>query len=669
MLSYRKELDGLRALAVIAVIIYHANLEVFGFHILKGGFFGVDVFLVLSGYLITGIIRNQMEKGSFSFVDFYWRRAKRILPALLIMLVVSTLLAYVILLPNDLVSYSKSLQSALFFGSNHFFYGEDSYVADASIYKPLLHTWSLAVEWQFYIVYPIVVWFINKYFKRHLFGILLGLAILSLQYSNYIVSNYPDMAFFLLPSRAWELILGGLITFYDRELIQKATKNSFANFAYQALPIIGLAVVIHCMVFIDHTVLHPSFLTLLPVLGTCLFIMFSHEGELTNDILSLKPVVYIGLISYSLYLWHQPVFVFFRFVKNESFRHEHLLLLIAISSLLAVVTYKYIESYYRQKKTSHLAASLLVIQTGLLMVFAYQTPISKGFPERLTGIVKEAYDMYETVEFRRLKDTQLLGETYRKPSTKQAQCNFRTVDTSCQFGDGDWITLGDSFAGQYDYALKEMTTENHEGMRSLTYEQCPFVSPSIWFGNVPECTVVNEERLDFINSLSSPKKIIVAANYEQFFHPKKRTADPLEDGKRNFQGGEFINSEEAWTSYANNINKLLELGHEVFVIYATPRPDIDVKNLVFQQLKSNTSAYEDTWSAGTHAFEQASKVSKKLDSYLTEHPRLHKVLPADFLCEGTHCKVIDSEGGLYNNGGHLSYVGAKKVLRGIFGKS
>ena len=236
------------------------------------------------------------------------------------------------------MTYAKSLQSALYFGSNHFFYGEDSYVAAASIYRPLLHTWSLSVEWQFYVVFPFIVLGVNRFFPRYMFGVLLILALLSLQASSFIVKVDPDMAFYLLPTRAWELILGGLVTFYNRTNIESSIKGSLASIAYQSLPIIGLFLVVYSMVFIGHEVEHPSFITLLPVLGTCLFIMFSHKGEISNDIMSLKPIVSIGLVSYSLYLWHQPVFVFFRFIKHDHFRYEQFALLVAISLILSVLS-------------------------------------------------------------------------------------------------------------------------------------------------------------------------------------------------------------------------------------------------------------------------------------------------------------------------------------------
>ncbi|WP_241149129.1 acyltransferase family protein [Photobacterium sanguinicancri] len=426
MLSYRKELDGLRALAVIAVIVYHANLKLFGVQLFQGGFFGVDVFFVLSGYLITGIIRSQMEQGTFSFRDFYWRRAKRIVPALLTMLLVTSGLAYLILLPDDLVTYAKSLQSALYFGSNHFFYGEDSYTAAASIYRPLLHTWSLSVEWQFYVVFPFIVWTINRFCPRYMFGILLALALVSLQISSFIVKINPDMAFYLLPTRAWELILGGLVTFYNRKNIEKSEKDSFASIAYKSLPIIGLFLVAHSMVFIGHDVPHPSFITLLPVLGTCLFIMFSHKGELSNDVMSLKPIVGVGLISYSLYLWHQPVFVFFRILKHDYFRFEQFLLLISISLILSILTFLLVEKKTR-KTVSRTLLSFNAVVIFCLILFINESINSKGMNYRLN--VPQAL---------------ITTNTRYMPHCRGEQCSTQNIS-----GGINAVLIGDSHMAQY----------------------------------------------------------------------------------------------------------------------------------------------------------------------------------------------------------------------------
>lgn len=663
MLSYRRELDGLRALAVVAVIIYHAHVEVFGLHLFKGGFFGVDVFFVLSGYLITAIIRNDMSKDTFSFVNFYWRRAKRIVPALVTMLAVTSAIAYFILLPSDLITYAESLKSALYFGSNYYFYSEDSYVADASIYKPLLHIWSLAVEWQFYVIYPVIVWFVNSFFKQYMFEVLLGLALLSLQFSSFIVGNYPDMAFYLLPSRAWELILGGLATFYNRERLFVVREGSLEKVSYKTLPLLGLFLIIHSMFFVGHDIKHPSFTTLLPVIGTCLFLMFSHKGEASNDLLSIKPFVYIGLVSYSLYLWHQPVFVFFRFIKHDYFRYEQFALLVIISLLLAALTYLFVERVYRRKELNRYVLSLPLISVLSLGLLVNQTIKNEGFPERLKGVVKEAYDMYKVAEYRRLTFDQP-GVSYT--GSKRSQCNMRTPDTACRTGNEKWVTIGDSFVGQLDYALYEKLKSKGEGLIVLSHEQCPFVTSRIWFGSRPICSLANEDRWKIINDFNSPKNIILAANYAQFFKPKKRLDDPVDASKKGFKGGDKAEGDIAWESYANNVKKLLSMGHDVYVVYPVPRPGMDVKKVVFQQLKSQLSSYEQTWSKDIEAYSRAKSWTDKLDSFLPSHPNLHKIHPKDFLCKGeSKCEVISELGGLYNGGDHLSYIGSNKVISNI----
>ena len=206
---YRKELDGLRALAVIGVLFYHSNLGFKGITLMRGGYLGVDIFFVLSGFLITGIIRNGLDNHDFTFRNFYVRRIKRIVPAYFFILAIVAVGAYAIILPSELVKFAESLKSALYFGSNYFFYREDSYTAASSIHKPLLHTWSLSVEWQFYIVYPFLFWLIYRFCRRYTFSILLVLGITSFVLAQWASRNSPDFAFYLLPTRAWELLFGG----------------------------------------------------------------------------------------------------------------------------------------------------------------------------------------------------------------------------------------------------------------------------------------------------------------------------------------------------------------------------------------------------------------------------------------------------------------------------
>ncbi|WP_102558757.1 acyltransferase family protein [Vibrio lentus] len=631
MLSYRRELDGLRALAVVAVIVYHANLKMFGVQLFQGGFFGVDVFFVLSGYLITGIIRSQMEQGTFSFRDFYWRRAKRIVPALLTMLLVTSGLAYLILLPDDLVTYAKSLQSTLYFGSNYFFYGEDSYTAAASIYRPLLHTWSLSVEWQFYVVFPFVVWGVNRFFPRYLFGILLALALLSLQVSSFLVKVNPDMAFYLLPTRAWELILGGLVTFYNRSSIEDTVKGSLASIAYQSLPIIGLFLVVHSMIFIGHEVPHPSFITLLPVLGTCLFIMFSHKGEVSNDVMSLKPVVGIGLISYSLYLWHQPVFVFFRFIKHDYFRYEQFALLVIISLLLAVVTYISVESVYRKKELNSYVLSLPLLTILFLGVLIHQTIKHEGFPER-----------------------------YGK---KIAESRMIRPESSLKMSlDGDVVTIGDSFIYQYDKVIKDFSDENKLTSSAFNFQQCAFVSSDIFF-HPTYCSELNDRRWDEINNLKDKKIFILSANYNLFSRPYKRVdrnpKSSLNLGPTDDQRKIAEDKDIAWKSYAQNIDSLISLGHEVVVIYPVPIAGFNVNDEFKQNLNNLDRRIIEN---NNYTFAWIKNQASKLDFYITNN-KVHKVYPEKVLCPDGKCIAYDAGGSYYHDHHHLSFYGTSMIFQ------
>ena len=655
MHSYRRELDGLRALAVFAVIIYHARLVIAGTSIFTGGLFGVDVFLVLSGYLITGIIREKIDSHQFSLGNFYLRRFKRIVPVFLFILSVVSIAAFIILLPDELVTYARSLKSALYFGSNYFFYGEDSYTADASIYKPLLHTWSLAVECQFYLLYPLLIWLICRFFKPYLFSILLAGALLSFQYANFIVHDYPEKAFYLLPSRAWELLAGGLMTFFCRDKLVEASQRITGNYVVKAMPLLGLYLIGYSFIFVDDHAANPSFITLLPVLGTCLFILFAQKGELATDFFSLRPVVFIGLISYSLYLWHQPVFVFFRLFKGDQLRPEQTAILLVACIVFASISYKFIEKPFRYRTLAKWKLAFLTLFGGCALSFSIVSVKYHGYPLISANTMKATYKTYEILEYRKLQDKENPGININGDNT--FLCGDRTVATACHFGDNSWILLGDSYAGQYECILKKMLKKKHRGLIVMTHLLCPFLPPSAWFVGIKKCPMINMERQKALDRLKGKKSIVMAARYDLLNAPEKT------DGNK-----KISNPSVAWYSYACNIKKLLNKGHELYVIYPVPGINSDVKKRVLAQFRGfskfrtqNTQNFSIKYTKDPSFFKRAVEESNILDSYLPDSPHLHKIRPIDAFCENGKCKVIDKEGGLYN-GYHLSCLGAKKIL-------
>ena len=392
-INYRPEIDGLRAIAVGAVILYHAQITILGYQPFKGGFIGVDIFLVISGYLITSIILKELETtGTFSFKNFYERRIRRILPALLFVMLASLPFAWMYLLPGSFVDFSKSILYSLGFSSNFYFhYSGQQYGAESGLLKPFLHTWSLSVEEQFYILFPIVLLITFKYFRKFLIYVLALGFIISLGLAEWTSRNYPSISFYFIHTRMWELLAGSILAYFE---ITKGhrSKNQLLSIT---LPTIGLVLISHSIIFFDNDIFHPSFFTLSPIIGVCLIIWFSNKDELITKVLSTKLFVGIGLISYSLYLWHYPIFAFSRiigFAQESLFKQ---LLLGIIILILSIISYVLVERPARNKKYNSsfiikfLSITILIIFTfNLIGIFNNGFEKKRNFPKVITNASK-----------------------------------------------------------------------------------------------------------------------------------------------------------------------------------------------------------------------------------------------------------------------------------------
>ncbi|HIO91537.1 MAG TPA: acyltransferase [Leucothrix mucor] len=362
---YRKEIDGLRALAVIPVILFHA-----GFEWVKGGYIGVDIFFVISGYLITSILLQELQDGTFSIRNFYERRARRILPALFFVLLCCLPFAWLWLLPEELKSFGQSLIAVVAFVSNILFWQETDYFTASTDLIPLLHTWSLAVEEQFYIVFPLFLALFWKGGKRALLLMISFVALVSLGLTEWGWRYFPDANFYLIPTRAWELMVGALAAFYL--FYKPQVQGLFGDIA----SFLGLLMILLALFLLDKTMPFPSLYALFPIVGTALIILFATSNTLVGKILSLRIFVGIGLISYSAYLWHQPVFVFARAYQMDNLSDLMAIILSAVALLLGYLSWRYIERPFRNKKwltqkqifVSALAFSLLFIMIGVFLV-------------------------------------------------------------------------------------------------------------------------------------------------------------------------------------------------------------------------------------------------------------------------------------------------------------
>ena len=398
-LTYRPEIDGLRAIAVISVIFYHARDA-----LLPGGFLGVDIFFVIWGYLISSLILKELKlTNKFLFSHFYERRVRRIIPALLSVIIFSTFISYIILLPNSFVDFSKSLISSIFSFSNFYFHSTATiYGAESGLLKPFLHTWSLSVEEQFYILFPVTMFVIYKFFKKQtkvfiFFGILI-----SLIFSQYASIAHPYFNFWMLPSRGFELLLGSLLAKLELDNGRKVENSS--TVLNNIFSIIGILLIFYSLIFFNNKMLLPSFYSLVPIVGTMLVIWFSHKDELLTKILSNRIIVFFGLISYSLYLFHFPIFAFGRYLDLLD---NNLFILIFFVILASSLSYYFIEKPFRNKKIiSFRKLSILCIITIVSLISFNSYVIHKdGLQERVPKIfqnlkyIKGVYEVGSEVDF------------------------------------------------------------------------------------------------------------------------------------------------------------------------------------------------------------------------------------------------------------------------------
>ena len=378
-MTYRREIDGLRALAVIPVMFFHAGFRYFG-----GGFVGVDVFFVISGYLITCIILLDQHRNRFSILRFYERRARRILPALFLVIAVTSVFAYAWMLPDELKNFGQSVLATVLFSNNILLAITSSYWNLASEFKPLLHTWSLGVEEQYYVLFPLLMILGWKYFRKHL-AIVLGVAaLLSFAAANWGLFQNPDFTFYLLPTRAWEILLGALAAIYMIQKESTSTKSLWSELLGGA----GLCLIVGSQILIEHSQTSQGvFYLTAPTLGAALIILFSSENTVVGKILGWGPMVGIGLISYSSYLWHQPLFALARVYSKEPPGVATYAILLALSFLLAYLTWRFIETPCRDRQKVNRTSifSFALVLSVLFMSFGY-------YLNRNYGLVSRIYD-------------------------------------------------------------------------------------------------------------------------------------------------------------------------------------------------------------------------------------------------------------------------------------
>lgn len=438
MFGYRREIDGLRALAVVPVILFHAGFEAF-----SGGFVGVDVFFVISGYLITSIIFAQKAAGTFSLLDFYERRARRVLPALFLVMAVCIPFAWLWLLPGDMKDFSQSIVAVSVFASNILFWWKSGYFDTAAELKPLLHTWSLAVEEQYYVLFPLFLLVMWRFAKRWTVATLTVIAALSFALAQWGAYNKPAATFFLLPTRGWEIAIGALIAFY----FARYPKLQLQRPAQEAGSLIGLSLILYAVFAYSKATPFPSAYALAPTLGTALIILCTTPSTLVGRILTTKAFVGVGLISYSAYLWHQPLFAFFRQIDTEADSVGIYIALSGISFFLAYLTWRFIETPFRKKpfrRSTVFAATFSVAGLFFVMgIYGAQDGLKNRF-ERSVHTLLESFDRDSQVDY----------------VTRSYNNHAKAKRDWSNSGDPKVLLIGDSYSQDLFNAVSEIGLKN-----------------------------------------------------------------------------------------------------------------------------------------------------------------------------------------------------------------
>lgn len=643
-INYRPEIDGLRAIAVFSVITYHTR-DTF----LPGGFLGVDIFFVISGYLITSLILKELKlTNKFSFSNFYERRVRRIIPALLGMIILSTFISYITLLPDSFVDFSKSLISSIFSVSNFYFlYTGNLYGAESSLLKPLLHTWSLSVEEQFYILLPVTVFVIYKFFRKHLLTLIFSGILISLIFSQYISSAHSGFNFYLLPSRGFELLLGSLLA--KLELDNGRMNRNSSLILNKILPIIGLSLIFYSLIFFNDKMLLPSFYSLVPIIGTMLVIWFSHKGELVTQILSNRSIVFFGLISYSLYLFHFPVFAFARYLNLLD---NNLFILIFFVILISSLSYYFIERPFRNKKIisfRKLSISLIITIMGLIFFNSYVI-YKDGIKERFPKI------------FHNLKTKEKIN--FNKQGIK-----------------GNVVLIGDSHSDAIAYHLNEkLIKENFNLSRFITrlyvknLNQYNYltnqINESFINGNLKIEEYINKEN-NLIIVLHQRWTLSILSTY---FNNEEGITEYDNESENLFDiikpTSENINEQQriilVRKSIVSSINSILEKNHKVILVYPVPENAFDVPRLIHSKL-NKTNINVPILSTSYDVYKKRNKfIFETLDSI--QNDNIYRVYPHKHFCDNqikNRCVSNSKDKIYYFNDDHLSLQGSTFVVRDI----
>ncbi len=651
--KYRPEIDGLRCLAVMPVIAYHAGLP-----FLNGGYAGVDVFFVISGYLITSILIGDLEHGRFSIARFYENRARRILPALLAVILACIPFSWFWMTPDQFQAFAKSIISVNLFISNHYFWSETGYFDSATELNPLIHTWSLAIEEQFYLFLPVLLWLVWRLGRHPTMWVIAGLTLASFSLCLFGITRKPDMTFFLLPFRAWELGAGALCAFSTIGE-KRGLQNLFGW--------LGLVMVLASMAVFNHETPWPSQATLLPVVGTALIILFCQKESGAGAILSSRPFVAIGLISYSAYLWHQPLFAYARIRSLSEPSTGLMVVLGALTLALAALSWRFIEQPFRNKNRPFPPRRRQVFvfsATGMFLLVSIGGLIlwDEGVPNRIS---KEQLAFLERHE---------LNSSCYSTNTRDLSNHPKKACLSGPLNKPSVVIAGDSHAAPIAQILQDPLAGKGVTSYAWSFVGCVPI-PSLHarvFEKHTGCVEYNNRLRSYLDTLDNPV-LVLSGRWQTYL--REEAFDNGEGGiekGRSFtvdvvknSGASQVDIEReraVLTAYREELLSLLER-YRVLLVYPVPEAGWNVPLLAFKKARFTNQSSSDI-STDSIAFQNRSRDVVELFDGI-QHPNLYRIRPHEVLCDSfqsSRCMNQLDGDLLYSDDDHLSPAGAALLL-------
>ena len=663
--NYIKHLDGLRAVAIFGVIIYHAKIYFTSEPFLKGGFLGVDLFFVISGYLMTSIIYEQSKNNNFSFKKFILKRIRRIFPAILFICIVSLPFIYFHIMPKDLIEQIKSILSSIFFFSNFFYsYISQEYAAESSLLKPFIHTWSLSVEMQFYVILPLIIILVIKK-DLSLFKTFLILIIIFFICSLFSNIYFQDLNFYNSISRLWEFLFGGLVYLIQKKNFKINQNNSFIN----SLIILSFFTIIFYFIIFDTDLFFKTWL-LIPFVFCSGILIFFKENNLMNKLFNLNLISYIGKISYSLYLTHFPIFAFSRITDFTKGNFEKKIYLGILIILVSIILYKFIETPFRNQKKINSKQFSIACIFGLFSILAFYitSNITDGMSYRASKIIQNSH---KEKTWLMLKDEN--GVICYNKITR-GQKNFCTFFKNSE---KNIFLIGDSLAGSFSYDLKNRLSKKNFTFTPITSGGCIYL-PDFNIVNSKNDKIIDHCNLNYQNKirdllLNSPKSIIIFSGEYPIYIDRKFYNNSEGNFRRNKYHLYFKSKNENISledQFIKSINELLDYGHKIILQYPVPQLGWDPKREIFYQNVFSKKITLFTASVSFDSFKNYIKNTENLFDKI-DHKNLHRVYPENIFCNSllqSRCVAHNLEELYYFDDHHLSLEGSKIVNDQIIDK-